>query len=113
MTNPELLLFVKSAHSQSGDCVSWAVASGSVYLRDTKVPLGPRLRMDNETWRSFTQAVAQGQPSTVAVTYAKDALGVSVWHRAEPAVFLRFSLSEWTAFALATRSGQVYQALAA
>jgi hypothetical protein len=112
MTNQEPLLFAKSAYSQQGNCVSWAVASEFVYLRDTKAPGGPSLRMDYDAWRDFTQAVANGQPSTATVVYAKDALGVSVWHRADPVVALRFSLSEWMAFTLATRSGEVYQAQA-
>jgi hypothetical protein len=112
MTAREPLLFTKSTYSQQGGCVSWAVASGFVYLRDTKAPRGPRLRMDYDTWRGFTQAVANGQPSTSTVMYAQDALGVSVWHRADPVVVLRFSLSEWKAFTLAAKNGQVYQALA-
>ena len=79
MTAREPLLFTKSTYSQQGGAVCLGLLlQDFVYLRDTKAPRGPRLRMDYDTWRGFTEAVATGQPSTSTVMYAQDALGVSV-----------------------------------
>jgi len=51
----------KSTFSQSGDCVEWRFADGSVYVRNSKHPSGLVLKFDYSEWRAFIAGVKCGQ----------------------------------------------------
>ncbi|MBT2873390.1 DUF397 domain-containing protein [Streptomyces sp. McG7] len=50
------LPWFRSSYSSSGDgndCVEVAIAPGSVHVRDSKAPDGPRLTVRSAAWRRF------------------------------------------------------------
>jgi len=103
----EPLVFVKSRHSQNGDCVQWAFTPGSVFVSDSKDADGPVLRADVAEWRDFTGSVAAGVPGGDGLAWCPDGRGVSVFRAGEPAHRLWFTAAEWSAFVAAARSGEV------
>ncbi|MFJ1649702.1 DUF397 domain-containing protein [Streptomyces sp. NPDC088258] len=65
MTN-ETFLWLKSSYSgNGGSCVEWApahaTATGTVPVRDSKVPQGPVLLVPAGAFASFVGAVRQGR----------------------------------------------------
>ncbi|RDG36704.1 DUF397 domain-containing protein [Streptomyces corynorhini] len=62
----ETLLWLKSSYSgNGGSCVEWApthaTATGTVPVRDSKVPQGPVLLVPAGAFASFVGAVRQGR----------------------------------------------------
>jgi len=49
-----------SYSSESANCVEVAEVDGEVWLRDSKNPAGPVLRLDPDAWRQFVRAVSAG-----------------------------------------------------
>jgi hypothetical protein len=50
------LAWFKSSYSSSGDgndCVEIAMTTGSVHVRDSKAPHGPRLTLSPAAWAGF------------------------------------------------------------
>ncbi|MFF8034094.1 DUF397 domain-containing protein [Streptomyces sp. NPDC016626] len=50
-------VWFKSSYSDSsnpGDCVEVAMTTGSVHVRDSKAPDGPRLTLTAAAWTRFT-----------------------------------------------------------
>ncbi|CAM5560162.1 DUF397 domain-containing protein [Streptomyces pilosus] len=55
------LNWFKSSYSDSSnpnDCVEVATAPGTVHVRDSKVPDGPRLTLTSAAWSSFVERTA-------------------------------------------------------
>ncbi|MET9370500.1 DUF397 domain-containing protein [Streptomyces griseoflavus] len=51
----------KSSYSDSSnpnDCVEVATTPGTVHVRDSKVPDGPRLTLTSAAWSSFVERTA-------------------------------------------------------
>ncbi|MFC7989409.1 DUF397 domain-containing protein [Streptomyces pilosus] len=58
---PHDLAWFRSSYSSSGDgndCVEVATAPGTVHVRDSKVPDGPRLTLTSAAWSSFVERTA-------------------------------------------------------
>ncbi|MEU3104085.1 DUF397 domain-containing protein [Streptomyces griseoflavus] len=58
---PHDLPWFRSSYSSSGDgndCVEVATTSGTVHVRDSKVPDGPRLTLTSAAWSSFVERAA-------------------------------------------------------
>ncbi|MGA4982406.1 DUF397 domain-containing protein [Streptomyces cellulosae] len=56
------LPWFRSSYSSSGDgndCVEVAIAPGSVHVRDSKAPDGPRLTGTSAAWRRFVAQLVQ------------------------------------------------------
>ncbi|MFF4395961.1 DUF397 domain-containing protein [Streptomyces sp. NPDC001480] len=61
------LTWFKSSYSSSGDgndCVEIAIASGTVHVRDSKTPHGPRLTVTPAAWAGFLP-LAEDRPTLV------------------------------------------------
>ncbi|MER5882496.1 DUF397 domain-containing protein [Streptomyces sp. NPDC001941] len=61
-TRDQSTRWIKSTHSdgQGGECVEWAPslsAAGSVPVRDSKRPGGPRLHLTPHAWTTFVTAL--------------------------------------------------------
>lgn len=66
MTEPKTLRWVKSSYSNNGgSCVEWAptyaTATDTVPVRDSKDPHGPALTFSTNGWSSFVTAVKGGE----------------------------------------------------
>jgi hypothetical protein len=61
----EVGVWRKASHSgnNGGGCVEVAPAPGTVAVRDSKDPEGPRLAFSPEDWRSFTGEIKAGRLS--------------------------------------------------
>ncbi|CAL9567489.1 DUF397 domain-containing protein [Streptomyces pilosus] len=58
---PHDLAWFRSSYSSSGDgndCVEVATTPGTVHVRDSKVPDGPRLTLTSAAWSSFVERTA-------------------------------------------------------
>ncbi len=56
------LTWFKSSYSSNGnegDCVEVAAAPGSVHVRDSKTPQGPRLAIGRAAWADFTSYASE------------------------------------------------------
>jgi hypothetical protein len=47
----------KSSYSETGNCVEVARGPYGVVVRDSKAPVGPRLRFGADAWSAFIDAV--------------------------------------------------------
>ncbi|MDG4795170.1 DUF397 domain-containing protein [Micromonospora sp. WMMD1082] len=56
MTTPQYA-WRKSTRSDGGNCVEFASAGASVFVRDSKDEDGPVLRFGSAQWRAFTNGV--------------------------------------------------------
>ncbi|RDG36705.1 DUF397 domain-containing protein [Streptomyces corynorhini] len=66
----ETLLWLKSSYSDNGGtCVEWApahsAATGTVPVRDSKVPRGPVLTVRTHAFASFVTGIKSGEFGTV------------------------------------------------
>ncbi|NJP99884.1 DUF397 domain-containing protein [Streptomyces zingiberis] len=54
--------WTKSSHSTNDgpECVEAAIALGAVFVRDSKLPHGPRLAVTPVAWERFTAYAAEG-----------------------------------------------------
>ncbi|MFD6662533.1 DUF397 domain-containing protein [Micromonospora chalcea] len=55
------LTWRKSSHSDEGNCVEVADTHEPILVRDSKNSARPVLRFAPEQWRTFTQAVRDGE----------------------------------------------------
>ncbi|WP_328845451.1 DUF397 domain-containing protein [Streptomyces sp. NBC_00258] len=61
-TPNESLSWTKSTYTDSGSCVEWARPAGGVLVRDSKRPVGPRVRLSGNAWQAFAHwAGKQGE----------------------------------------------------
>ncbi len=51
----------KSVRSKDGDCVEVAYTAEAVYVRDSKDPGGPVLRLDPAAWRDLLDRIRGGE----------------------------------------------------
>jgi hypothetical protein len=56
----ELTWFKSTYSADSAACVEVARTDTEVWLRDSKHPTGPVLRLDPDVWRRFVQDVSAG-----------------------------------------------------
>ncbi|AZP19614.1 DUF397 domain-containing protein [Streptomyces aquilus] len=61
--NNEQLTWFKSSYSggEGGECLEVAVSPGTVHLRDSKHPTGPRLTLSPTTWSAFLSGELIGE----------------------------------------------------
>jgi hypothetical protein len=55
------LTWRKSTASDPAQCVEVAKAGGTVLVRDSKNPQGPKLALTNGEWEAFLRGVRKGQ----------------------------------------------------
>jgi hypothetical protein len=75
-----------------GNCVEWAHSSTGTYIRDSKDPHGPELRVTPAEWSTLIAAIGANRPHP---WISQEPTGVRL---AKAAQQLTFTLPEWEAF---------------
>ncbi|RZU46577.1 uncharacterized protein DUF397 [Krasilnikovia cinnamomea] len=101
-SNTSTRRYIKSSRSggSGGNCVQWAIEHDTVYIRDSKHPDGPELRMTHSQWSGLANAAAAQRPHPALEVTDH---GAAVTHDGET---LHFTVAEWRAFTYAAANGE-------
>lgn len=85
--------YVKSSRSggSGGNCVEWAFTAEGVYVRDSKHPDGPELRVTYQEWAAIIEKARRGE------------ILMEITHKGHS---LHFTPGEWKAFLEAINLGE-------